>query len=177
MEKKMAPVTSSVKEKMGKYNIHTAVVEVSPDFAFIGRSLREMPFRKNSGINIVKIQRGNKSIHIPSGDEPVYPYDRLVAVGTDSQIESFKAIVEENTVHTPLDADSNFTVKVYQLGPDSFLTGKTLKESDMRKSGCMIISVLHGDKFLTNPGADYLFYAGDTVWIAGDEASCNWFLK
>ncbi len=177
MEKKMTPVTSSVKEKMGRYNIHTAIVEVSPDFAYIGKSLREMPFRKNSGINIIKIQRGNKNIHIPSGDEPVYPHDRLIAVGTDAQIESFKAIVEDNTVHTPADADSNFTVKMYQLGPQSFLTGKTLKESDMRKSGCMVISVLHGDNFYTNPGADYLFNAGDTVWIAGEDASCDWFLK
>ncbi len=177
MEKKMAPVTASVKEKMGRYNIHTAIVEVSPDFAFIGKSLREMPFRKNSGINIIKIQRGNKNIHIPSGDEPIYPHDRLVAVGTNAQIDAFKAIVEENTVTTPVDADSNFTVKVYQLGQDSFLTGKTLKESDMRKSGCMVISVLHEERLITNPGAEFMFSAGDTVWIAGESASCDWFLK
>ena len=176
MEKKMAPVTSSVKEKMGRYNIHTAIVEVSPDFEYIGKSLREMPFRKTSGINIIKIQRGSRNIHIPSGDEPVYPRDRLVAVGTDAQIESFKAIMEENTAHAPADADADFTVKMYQLGPESFLTGKTLKESDMRRSGCMIISVLHDNKLITNPGADYLFQSGDTVWIAGEEASCNWFL-
>ena len=177
MEKKLAPVSSSVQEKMGKYNIHTALVDISPDFAYIGKSLREMPFRKHAGINIIKIQRGSKNIHIPSGDEPIYPGDRLVAVGTDSQIEAFKAIVNENTVHAPLDSDPDFTVKAYQLGAESFLTGKTLKESDMRKSGCMIISVLRGDKLTTNPGADFLFSAGDTVWIAGEDASCDWFLK
>ena len=177
MEKKLAPVSSSVKESMGKYNIHTVIVEVSPEFSFIGRPLREMPFRKHSGINIIKIQRGERNIHIPSGDEPIYPGDRLVAVGSDSQIEAFKSIMDENTVHSPADSDQDFTVKVYQLGPESFLTGKSLKETDMRKSGCMLISALHGDRLITNPGADYTFETGDTVWIAGESASCDWFLK
>ena len=177
LEKRRKPVSSSVKETMGKYNIHTVIAEISPEFAFIGKSLREMPFRSNSGINIIKIQRGNRNIHIPSGDEPVYPGDRLVAVGTDEQIEAFKAIIEDNTTHTPADSDPDFTVKVYQLGPDSFLTGKTLKGSDMRKSGCMVISVLHDGKLITNPGADFMFSTGDTLWIAGESASCDWFLK
>ena len=177
LERKKTPVSSSVKKTMGMYNIHTGVVEISPDFAYVGKSLKEMPFRKNSGINIVKIMRGSKSIQIPSGDEPVFPFDRLVAVGTDEQIEAFKAIVDENTIACPTNANPDFTVKAYQLNEESFLTGKTLKQSDMRRSGCMVISVLHGDSLTTNPGADFMFQAGDTVWIAGEEASCDWFLK
>lgn len=176
-DKRMTPVSSSVKETMGKYNIHTAIVDISPDFAYIGKTLREMPFRKHSGINIVKIQRGSTNIHIPSGDVVIYPGDKLVAVGTDEQIEAFRSIVEENSKHSPVDSDQDFTVKVAQLGEDSFLTGKTLKDSEMRKSGCMVISVLRGEGLVTNPGADYQFAAGDTVWIAGDSASCDWFLK
>ena len=177
LERKKTPVSSSVKEKMGRYNIHTALVDISPDFAYIGKSLKEMPFRQNSGVNIIKIQRGSRSINIPSGDELVYPGDRLVAVGTDAQIEAFRAIINENTTLAQSAAETDFTVKAGLLGAESFLTGKSLRESDMRKSGCMIISVLHNDKLTANPGADFRFQEGDTVWIAGESASCDWFLK
>ena len=176
-ERKQKPVSSSVRDKMSRYDIHTEVVEVSPQFAYVGKSLREMPFRKHSGINIIKIQRGAKSILVPSGDEPVYPHDRLVAVGSSAQLEAFIASMKDNT--EILDAEENtsdFTVKSSVLGPESFLTGKTLRETDMRKSGCMIISVLHDNKIVTNPGADFVFTEGDTVWIAGDAKSCEWFL-
>ena len=176
LERKKAPVSSSLKEKMSQYDIQTSVVEISPDFAYIGKSLREMPFRKHSGVNIVKIQRGSKSIQIPSGDEKVYPYDRLLAVGTNEQIEAFKSIINENIVPSEL-SDPDFIVKAGTLEKDSFLTGKTLRESNMRGSGCMIISVLRGDKVQTNPGADFIFNEGDTVWIAGETASCDWYLK
>ena len=177
LEKKKAPVSSSVREIMGQYNIHTAVAEISPDFSYIGKTLREMPFRKHSGVNIIKIQRGSKSIQIPSGDVIIYPHDRLVAVGTDEQIAAFNEILKDNTAESNNINETDFTVKARLLDEDSFLSGKTLREIDMRKSGCMIISVLHAGHLITNPGAEYMFHTGDTVWIAGDQASCEWFLK
>ena len=176
-ERRSKPVTSSLREKLAGYDIHTEIVEVSPDFAYIGKSLREMPFRKHSGINIIKIQRGSKSIQIPSGDEPIYPYDRLIAVGTTAQLQAFGQIVQDNVTPAPEEEQqSNFTVLGRVLGPDSILTGKSLREADMRRNGCMIISVLHDNKLITNPGPEYRFAEGDTVWIAGEKESCKWYL-
>ena len=151
-------------------------MEVSPNFAFVGKSLREMPFRKHSGINILKIQRGSRSILIPSGNEPVYPCDKLVAVGTSAQLESFMGSMKENIEAQESETDSDFIVKSGVISPDSYLWGKSLRETDMRKSGCMIISVLHDNKLITNPGADYVFTDGDTIWIAGETKSCDWYL-
>ncbi len=177
LEKRKAPVSTSVREKMGRFNIRTELVEISPDFAFAGKPLREMPFRRHSSVNIIKIQRGSRNIIIPSGDEPVYPGDRLLAVGTGEQIEACRDIISQNTIPTPESAADSFSVKYAQLGPDSFLTGKSLRECDMRKNGCMIISILRGDGLITNPGAEFVFREGDTVWIAGEDASCDWFLN
>lgn len=177
-ERRSKPVTSTVKEHLSGYDIHTGVVEVSPDFTFIGRTLREMPFRKHSGVNIIKIQRGSSSIQIPSGDELIYPHDRLVAVGTSEQLSAFEKIMQDNTISQEAPADDNsFTVLSSQLSADSYLTGKTLRETDMRRSGCMIISVQKDNKLFTNPGPDFLFGEGDTVWIAGEEDACRRFLQ
>ena len=175
-ERRNRPVFSSVRDKLSGYDVRTESIDVSPDFAFIGRPLREMPFRHASGINIIKIQRGSSSILIPSGEEPIYPYDRLIAVGTPSQIEAFNEVMKDNTP-VPAEPDkSDFAVISSTLGPDSYLTGKKLRETEMRKSGCMIISIKHQDKIITNPGADFEFAEGDTIWIAGEKKSCEWYL-
>ena len=176
-ERRNKPVTLSVRDKLAGYDIHTQAVQVSPDFAFIGKTLREMPFRKESGINIIKIQRGSRVIEIPSGDEVIFPYDNLLAVGTTAQLQTFEQYMNDNIVPAPeRGLDTSFIVTNSTLGADSFLTGKTLRETDMRRSGCMIISVLHDNKLITNPGAEFRFSEGDTVWIAGEKESCEWYL-
>ena len=38
----------------------------------------------------------------------------------------------------------------------------------------MVISVLSGGEFHTNPKPDYEFKTGDVVWIAGETSSCEW---
>ena len=135
-----------------------------------------MPFRNASGVNIIKIQRGSRNIEIPSGSEAIYPFDKLLAVGTPSQLEAFTESIKESTRVIPAEEnESRFVVLMIQLDSESYLTGKSLRETDMRKSGCMVISIQHNDNLITNPGADFRFEEGDTVWIAGDEKSCEWY--
>ena len=52
---------------------------------------------------------------------------------------------------------------------------KALKDLSMRESGCMVLSVLRDNEFITNPKADFRFRAGDSVWIAGEKKSCEFF--
>lgn len=180
-ERRHAPVTASIREKMAGYDVHLEMVIVSPDSEFIGKGLREMPFRKTTGINIVKIIRGSKSIVIPRGDEPIYPYDKLLAVGTSEQIESFNRVMNkefttlEALKNSVVEENSDFTVEAVQVCEDSFINGKTLRELCMRDSGCMVLSVLRGDEFITNPKAEFRFEAGDTAWIAGEKDSIHFF--
>ena len=84
--------------------------------------------------------------------------------------------MEENTVVPETIEDTDFTVLSSVLTEGSYLSGKTLRETDMRKSGCMILSVLKDGKLITNPGADFRFSPSDTIWIAGEQKSCEWFI-
>ena len=49
-----------------------------------------------------------------------------------------------------------------------------MKSLDIRKSNCMVISVLRGNDMIINPRADIVFESGDVVWIAGDTASVEY---
>lgn len=163
------PVRTSFSRKLSGYDVHLEQLTVSADSDFIGKSLRELPFRHRSGANIVKIERGHRSILIPGGDEVIYPGDRLLAVGTSGQIESFKALMAEGT-QTPAPEDSQeFTVEKLELDGDSLYVGKSLRDISMRQFSCMVISIVRDGHIITNPGPDEVFREGDILWIAGEK--------
>lgn len=173
-ERRIAPVTASVNDKLAGYDVHTEAYDISPDFTYSGKKLREMPFRHKSGVNIVKIQRGSKSILVPSGDEMILPGDRILAVGSTGQLEEFETIMKESTVAAePVEAE--FKVESIIITRESELNGRTLRDTHMRANGCMVVSVRRADKIITNPKPEFRFNVGDVVWLAGLASSINWY--
>ena len=178
-QRRMAPVTSKVSDKMARYNVKTDMITISADSLYAGKMLRDLPFRHKSGVNIVKIVRGSRTIMIPTGTEVVFPYDKLLAVGTKEQLAEFRKDMNENIYVQEPAADAlaprEFQLDSITLKEDSWLTGKTLLETDMRSYGCMVISVVSDGQVTTNPKPDYRFKAGDIVWLAGEKSACEWW--
>lgn len=179
-QRRMTPVTSSVSDKMSRYNVKTDMITISADSLYAGKMLKDLPFRHKSGVNIVKIIRGSRSIMIPKGEEMVFPYDKLIAVGTKEQLAEFRKDMTD-TVYVPDENDAEalapraFQLDSITLKEDSWLTGKTLRETDMRSYGCMVISVVSDGQVTTNPKPDYRFKEGDIVWLAGEKSACEWW--
>jgi len=174
LQRKASPVSSSVREIMKGYDVHIEKVKLTGDFKYVGKTLREMPFRHTTGVNIVKIVRGSKSILIPSGGEPIYPADTLLAVGTSAQLEAFRKCVNENSKPAAT-VNEEFSLECITLEECSVLVGKTLRDSDMRGAGCLVISILKNGNLITNPAPDTMFEVGDMVWLSGEKSSVEWF--
>ena len=179
-QRRMTPVTSSVSDKMSRYNVKTDMITISADSLYAGKMLKDLPFRHKSGVNIVKIIRGSRSIMIPKGEEMVFPFDKLIAVGTKEQLSEFRKDMTES-VYVPDEKDTDtlapraFQLDSITLKEDSWLTGKTLRETDMRSYGCMVISVVSDGQVTTNPKSHYRFKEGDIVWLAGEKSACEWW--
>lgn len=173
-ERLRAPVTSTLRKKMAGYDVMIQSLVVSPDFDMAGKELREMPFRHSSGVNIVKIVRGTHQFPIPSGDFVVMPGDKLLAVGTKEQLAAFSEAMKQHIVKGD-DSTEDFVVDCVTLNADTPLTGQTLRSANMRASGCMVISVIRGDRDTTNPKPDFKFEEGDKVWIAGLASAVEWY--
>ena len=171
--RKNAPVTASIKAKMAGYDVHLDKLEVSADSSYIGLMLKEIPIRDESGANIVKITRGSHVILIPDGEQKVYPGDELLTVGTEEQLAALREMFKASIDAQPED-QSDFDVETVEVKDDSYLNGVSLKSLDIRKSNCMVISVLRGDNMIINPRAEFVFAPGDVVWIAGDTASVEY---
>lgn len=173
--RRRSPVRTTVQSSMAGYDVHIEELELSPDSGYVGQRLMDLPLRTESGANIIKVTRGSRKIVIPGGDERIYPYDKLLAVGTSEQISKLRELLASSvSLSEGGSSDPRFKVVPVLLGPDSWLTGKQLRSIRLRDMGCMIISLLRGDNFITNPKADLIFQAGDRVWIAGDTDSIDW---
>lgn len=171
--RKKAPVSSRINAELNKYDIMSADVVVPPDYTYVGQQLRKLPFRKESGVNVAKIQRGGRSILIPSGDEVVFPGDRLVVVGTKAQVDSFLAHMASCRVEGDA-SDEEFTLEQIVLKEDSVLVGMALKDTNLRPSGCLIVSIERDGTHFPNPDKEFCFKAGDKLWAAGLKSSLDW---
>ena len=176
-EARKMPVTSSVRKKMGAYNVKIETMQISPDSTFAGQKLGDVHFRINTGANVIKVIRGHSSVTIPRSDYVMFPGDELIVVGTQEQLDSMRKMLSDAEIVPAGVVDEDFTVQPVVLGPDSYMTGKTLRGCHVRDYHCLVISVLHGPDFITNPKPDYVFEEGDTVWIAGEKSSVEWFNK
>lgn len=174
-EKKRKPVATSIHKEMAGYDVHIEKIRVAPECSLVGEKMKDIPFRSQSGANIILIRRGKINITIPSGDVRIYPHDHLLAVGTTEQLKALRTMVEASiSTEASEDTELDFSVVSIQLDENSYLTGQLLRETGMRDYRCMVISVLHKEQFITNPKPDYRFEAGDVVWIAGETSSCDW---
>lgn len=176
-ERKSKPVTSSIRAKMSGYDVQLEAIKVSSDSGFVGLQLKNIPFRAETGANIIKITRGSRSILIPAGDEHVYPGDSLLAVGTKAQLAALKRMMADAVADAEAAEEPAFDVRSVELKEDSYLVGRSLKSVDMRKFACMVISVMRGGEIITNPKPDFVFAVGDLVWIAGGLESADYLIS
>ena len=169
MRRKMMPVRTTFADTMEGYDVHIELLVMPQNSTYIGHRLRTVPIRRESGASIIKIRRGEETIVIPSGEVRLYPFDRILAVGTTEQLDKLKALFASSvSVPQEDETDSNFQVKVLTLDKDSFLTGRTLATSSLSDYHCLLVSVMRDGAFIANPRADFQFRDGDTVWVAGD---------
>ena len=172
LQREKAPVATTINETLAEYDVRIETFELSPDSSLAGKTLRQADLRKNSGANVVKIQRGSHSFVIPGVDTVLYPGDHIIAVGSASQLEDLKTFLKASEAKGGKEKD--FNVVRTDLSDDSYLTGKSLGSLDMRSLHCMIVSVIRGEEVITNPKPDFVFSAGDHVWIAGETDSLDW---
>ena len=174
-ERREAPITTSIQSQLSHHNIHLETLIVSQNSQYIGQKLREIPFRKDYGVNIIKIVRGSKEIVAPSADDYIYPSDKLLVIGRDNQLELFiKIMTSEGEESTTEKKDVG--VYSYILTEKSYLSGMKVNMTNLRDSDCMLIGVERNNESIMNPNPDFLLQVGDKIWLVGEEETCLWFV-
>jgi CPA2 family monovalent cation:H+ antiporter-2 len=171
-EESKKPITQGFTNHLLERDLHLSEFLIEPNFSIIGQTLKELKFRQTFGVDIVTIVRGDTRINIPNGDERIYPNDRLIVFGTDTQIEAFEqAIAEKRQKYAgrkELAADE-VMLRQIEIEAGSPLIAQTMLTSGLQeKYDLLVVGIERDNSSIQNPGIDLVFDEGDVLWIAGE---------
>lgn len=170
-KEKSSPIKQRFANHLLERDLHLADFEVKQNSPSMGKTLKELNFRQKCNVNIVTIIRGGRRINIPGGEERLYPFDKLVVVGADEDLEHFRRYLEERYKQSQLIQKESKEVNMEQfiIVEGSKLIGRTILESGIRdKAACLVIGIERGSTSIKNPTPSTVFQEGDIVWIVGE---------
>jgi CPA2 family monovalent cation:H+ antiporter-2 len=170
-EEQQAPILPETARHLLTHNIHIEEIDVSPQSAHIGKTLRELDFRGRLGLNIVSIVRGNRKINIPEANERIYPYDKLIVAGSDENIQNIMKELDTINQAQFLEEDAQVHVSLapFEVEEGSPMIGHSLRDLNIQhNTECMVITVERGEHNILNPPAGFALMKGDTLLLAGE---------
>jgi len=162
-------------------DMNIAEVEVPQNSAFIGKALKDLGIRGKTGANIVRIIRGGVNINIPGGNHRLYPGDRIILAGSDTDVAAFQKMLE-TSLSTDVDANSvntSIVIDNFTITADSPLCGKSIIKSGIREKGnCIVIGLIRpSEDFYTNPDPNIVIAEDDIIIVAGEQQKMNDFFS
>jgi monovalent cation:H+ antiporter-2, CPA2 family len=162
--------TKELDKPLAPWDTHLSTFELNAQSPYIGKTLLESEIRESFGVNIAIIERGNRTINVPSREERLYPYDLLSVIGTDEQLKSFKEHLESTKSETQfLAPKQTVTLQNFTITQNSLLLGKNIRHSGIRESTKgLVVGIERKGVRILNPESDTVFELYDIVWIVGN---------
>ncbi|WP_291399896.1 cation:proton antiporter [Daejeonella sp.] len=156
--------------ELAPWEAHIVDLEVNPNADYTGKTLEELAWREQYGVNIAYIKRGEQLIYAPSRIKKLLPFDHVGIIATDEQLQVFKPIFD--SIENPETHDYNIddiVVQKIQVDEYNKLKGKTVRESGIReKTNGLIIGIERKNERILNPNSLTIFEWGDIIWIVGE---------
>jgi len=161
---------AAIEAKLSPWDAHIVQLEVAPDAEYIGRTLRELGWREEYGINIVYIKRGEKLIHNPGRSSILLPFDQVGVIATDEQIQTFKPVFDASIdrANTSIDVDDIALLRIV-VNEHTKLKGLTIHDSGLReRTNGLIVGLERNNQRILNPKSSIVFERDDVVWVVGE---------
>jgi CPA2 family monovalent cation:H+ antiporter-2 len=157
-------------EQLAPWDNSLVMLTVSEDSTLANKNLQDGEIRQKYGINIVAIQRKHALIVTPRGAEFLLPHDKLVVLGNDEQLEEFKMVIETPSfVPQSEDMLMNFRLKPVLVKPESFLIGKTIRDSQIRENAAgLVVGLERFGQQILNPDPATVIKEGDLLLLVGE---------
>lgn len=153
-------------------DLHQAYIEVGPNAGFVGDRLKDAGLRKDYGVSVSSIQRGDSYMPLPSVDARIFPGDVLGVIGTDEQIKHLNDDLErdeEAARQHPVASQHPVRLRSIRLTEQSPIVGRPLSETNILGDYySMIVKVERGDNEFVQPERDTVLQPGDVIWVVGD---------
>lgn len=178
-DEKQAAIHPKVAHMLLAKDIHLEEIEVSPSSPKVGKTIRELNLRKNMGLSIVTIIRGNKKINIPDADEPIYPYDKLIVAGDDEDLQRMSRIIQDRKDSQANEEDEpqyHIHLSQYIAEPGSPMIGHSIHELRIQeKTECMIVCIERDGQTIVSIHPSFTIQEGDCLLLAGESEKLDAF--
>ena len=152
-------------------DMHQAFIEIDQNTPFVGDRLADSGLRRDYGVSVSSIQRGDSYMPLPSKDARIFPGDVLGVIGSDSQLRHLNEDLEASrkaaaSVQRPRQEHVDLTsIKLRETSP---VVGRPLRDTDiLHDFYSMIVKIKRGDEFFM-PTPDMQLQPGDVIWAVGD---------
>ena len=167
--KKHHPLKTSFNSEFNNKDIELTSVLVSPYSRYIGKSLGELSFRQEFGVNVVAIVRGDLKIYIPKSSERIYPQDKLAVVGTDRQLQKFRDEIESpQGVPGTEEMYQEMNLHSFTVNEAFHFLDKSIVQSRLGEKYDSIVVAIERNGELVPLDKDATFLLGDLVWFVGE---------
>lgn len=158
------------RKELAPWDAHIAQYVLPVGSPCMGKTLEELAIREKLGVNIAMIKRGDIfTLIAPARHERIYPGDRMFVIGTDEQLDAFKVFIQPDAARRELEEQHEIVLKKIVVDSDSFMLGKTIRESGVReKTQGLVVGIERGGRRILNPESYTVFEQNDKVWIVGD---------
>ena len=164
--------------QQSSWNINLIDLQIGSDARYVGETIDELHWRKEYGVNIVYIKRGDKLIYAPGPKDRLFPYDHIGMIASDEEMEAFLPVFNEKTRDSAPDSElEQITLEKIRVDEKSTLKGKSIRNSGIRENvDGLVVGVERGSQHIQNPGPNTVFEDNDIIWIVGDRNKLKKYL-
>lgn len=151
-------------------DMHQAYIEVDPSSPFVGDRLKDSGLRRDYGVSVSSIQRGDIYLPLPSADARIFPGDILGVIGSDDQLKQLNEDLDAacKAAQTP-QPQHKVELQSLLLTDASPIIGMPLGKTNIQKDYySMIVKIQRGENTYLQPTPDVVLQEGDTIWVVGD---------
>ena len=169
-----------VKPEILPWDTHLVELTIAPESKLVGKSLVELSIREKYGVNIAMIERGKIIIPTPGRDERLYPYDKILVIGTDDQLATVQELLDgvpEETEETSF-PKKDMTLQKIVINSKSPVYGFSIRNSGIREiTQGLVVGIERKGKRILNPDSNLVFENEDVVYIVGNNKKIPELLK
>jgi CPA2 family monovalent cation:H+ antiporter-2 len=157
------------KSDLSPWDAHMIDLEVNPHAEYIGKTLVELAWREQYGINIAYIKRGEKLIYAPGRNNRLLPFDHVGIIATDDQMQIFKPVFDATESVEKINHPDDIILQKIVVDEHNKLKDLTIRGSHIReRTNGLIVGIERDKERILNPDSSTNFRWGDIVWIVGE---------
>ncbi len=167
-----APHTRQAKryDELAPWDTHLVEIDVGRHSPLLEKNLHDQHIRQRFGINIVAIYRDCHAILSPRGGQKIEPFDKLIVLGNDAQIEEFKnQLIIEAPPEQYVDLLENFALRLVAIEAGDPMIGKSIRDSGIReRTNGLVTGLERHNRRVLNPDSTVVLEVGDVLFVVGE---------